>query len=57
MLGRLQAQLGCEDAARAAFREAASVIGYIAGNISDERLRRIFLGSAAVQEAVFSGRA
>ena len=52
ILGRLQAQLGREDAARAAFSEAASVIGYVAGNIGDERLRRIFLGSAAVQEAV-----
>jgi predicted ATPase/DNA-binding winged helix-turn-helix (wHTH) protein len=56
ILGRLQAQLGREDAARAAFSEAASVIGCVAGNIGDERLRRIFLGSAAVQEAVFSGR-
>jgi hypothetical protein len=57
ILGRLQAQLGREDAARAAFSEAASVIGFVAGNIGDERLRGIFLGSAAVQEAVFSGRA
>lgn len=54
ILGRLQAQLGREDAARAAFSEAASVIGYVAGNIDDERLRKIFLGSAAVQEVVFS---
>jgi predicted ATPase/DNA-binding winged helix-turn-helix (wHTH) protein len=57
LLGRLQAQLGREDAARAAFSEAASVIGYVAANIGDERLRRIFLDSAAVQEAVFSGLA
>jgi tetratricopeptide (TPR) repeat protein len=52
ILGSLQAQLGRQDAARAAFSDAASVIGYIAGNIGDERLRRIFLDSAAVQEAV-----
>jgi tetratricopeptide (TPR) repeat protein len=52
ILGSLQAQLGREDAARAAFREAASIIGYIAGNIGDERLRGIFLDSAAVKKAL-----
>jgi DNA-binding winged helix-turn-helix (wHTH) protein/tetratricopeptide (TPR) repeat protein len=51
ILGRLQTQLGREDAARAAFREAASVISYVADHIGDEQLRRIFLGSAAVRQA------
>jgi DNA-binding winged helix-turn-helix (wHTH) protein/tetratricopeptide (TPR) repeat protein len=55
LLGRLQAQLGREDAARAAFSEAASVIGYVAGNICDERLRGIFLGSAVVRQALSHG--
>jgi len=50
MLGRLHAGLGREEAARAAYGEAASVIRHIAGNVSDERLRGIFLGSPAVQE-------
>jgi hypothetical protein len=52
ILGRLQAQLGRQKAARAAFSEAASIIRDIAGNIGDERLRGIFVDSAAVQETV-----
>jgi tetratricopeptide (TPR) repeat protein len=52
VLGRLHAGLGRDDAARAAFGEAASIISYIAGNIGDERLRGIFLGSAAVRDVV-----
>jgi tetratricopeptide (TPR) repeat protein len=52
MLGRVYAALRQEDAARMAYREAASVIRHIAGNVSDERLRGIFLGSAAVQEVL-----
>jgi tetratricopeptide (TPR) repeat protein len=51
-MGRLQAQLARPKAARAAFAEAASLIRYIAGNIADERLRRVLLSSAAAQEAV-----
>ncbi|HZQ56333.1 MAG TPA: tetratricopeptide repeat protein [Bryobacteraceae bacterium] len=54
MLGRVQAQLGDHDAARTAFREATSLIHYVANHVSDERLRHIFLNSAAVQEAVLS---
>jgi hypothetical protein len=50
ILGCLQAKLGRQDAAHAAFSEAASIISYIAGNISDEGLRKIFLQSAAVQK-------
>jgi tetratricopeptide (TPR) repeat protein len=57
ILGRLQAQVGREDAARAAFHEAASVIGYIADHTGDEQLRGIFLGSAAVQQALSYGLA
>ena len=51
-MGRLQAQLGRRDAARAAFAEAASVIRYISGNLADERLRQVFLSSPAVREAI-----
>jgi serine/threonine protein kinase len=56
ILGRVHAQLGEHDAARAAFREATSLIGYVANHVSDERLRGIFLNSAAVQEVVLSAR-
>ena len=52
IMGRLQTQLGRQEAARAAFSEAASVIRYIAGNLGDELLRGIFLNSTAVQEVV-----
>jgi len=51
-MGRLQAQLGRQEAARAAFAEAASTIRYIAGNIADQDLRQVFLSSPAVREAV-----
>ncbi|HLK65082.1 MAG TPA: AAA family ATPase [Bryobacteraceae bacterium] len=54
-MGRLQAQLGRQEAARAAFAEAASVIRQIAGNIADERLRQIFLASEAVRETPATG--
>jgi tetratricopeptide (TPR) repeat protein len=57
ILGRLQAQLGKYDAARAAFGEATSLITYIADHISDERLRGIFLHSRAVQDTVLHARA
>ena len=52
IIGRLQTQLGRPEAARAAFSDAASVIRYIAGNLGDEPLCRIFLNSTAVQEVV-----
>jgi DNA-binding winged helix-turn-helix (wHTH) protein/tetratricopeptide (TPR) repeat protein len=52
MLGRVYTGLGQKDDARAAYGEAASVIRHIAGNVSDERLRGIFLGSPAVQEVL-----
>jgi DNA-binding winged helix-turn-helix (wHTH) protein/tetratricopeptide (TPR) repeat protein len=53
-MGRMQAQLGRREAAQAAFGEAASVIRYIAGNVTDERLRQIFLSSAMVREALLA---
>ena len=56
MLGRLHAQLGKYDAARAAFGEATSLITYISDHLSDERLCGIFLNSSAVQEAVLHSR-
>jgi Flp pilus assembly protein TadD len=52
MLGRVYAALRQENAARAAHRQAASIIGQIAANVSDEHLRGIFLGSPAVQEVL-----
>ncbi|HEX7360749.1 MAG TPA: AAA family ATPase [Bryobacteraceae bacterium] len=52
MLGRVYTGLQKAGAARAAYREAASVVREIAGNVSDGRLREIFLGSAAVQEVL-----
>jgi predicted ATPase/DNA-binding winged helix-turn-helix (wHTH) protein len=55
-MGRLQAQLGRRDAAKAAFAEAASIVRYIAGNVADERLRQIFLSSAMVREALAEER-
>jgi hypothetical protein len=51
-MGRLRAQLGRRNAARAAFAEAASIIRYIAENVDDERLRQIFLSSDMVREAL-----
>jgi tetratricopeptide (TPR) repeat protein len=52
MLGRVYAALRKEDAARAAWRQAASIIREIAANVSDEHLRAIFLGSPAVQDVL-----
>jgi tetratricopeptide (TPR) repeat protein len=57
MLGRLHAQRGNYDAARAAFREATSLITYIADHIFDQRLCGIFLNSPAVQNVVLHSRA
>ena len=57
MLGRLHAQRGNYDAARAAFKEATSLITYIADHIFDQRLCGIFLNSPAVQNAVLHSRA
>ena len=51
-MGRLQAQLGRPQPARAAFAEAASLIRYIAANVTGEHLRQAFLSSPMVQEAL-----
>jgi tetratricopeptide (TPR) repeat protein len=56
-LGRLHAQLGNRDAARAAFEQASSIITYIANHISDERLCATFLTSPSVQDAILHSRA
>jgi len=56
MLGRVHAERGNYDAARAAFGEATSLITYIADHISDERLCGIFLNSPAVQDALLHSR-
>jgi len=55
LLGRVYVALGQENSARAAYREAASVIRQIAGNVNDEHLRGILLGSPAVQEVLAFG--
>jgi hypothetical protein len=49
MLGRIEMQRGNRDAGMAAYREAASIIGYISDHIEDERLRNIFLNSDAIR--------
>jgi tetratricopeptide (TPR) repeat protein len=49
MLGRIEMQRGNRDAGMAAYREAASIIGYISDHIDDERLRNIFLNSDAIR--------
>jgi tetratricopeptide (TPR) repeat protein len=48
-LGRVCADDGDREAARAAFAEAARTIDAIAGNVSESRLRATFLDSAAVR--------
>jgi predicted ATPase/DNA-binding winged helix-turn-helix (wHTH) protein len=52
LMGRVKSRLGDEAGARGAFAEAASVIRYVADHTTDDRLRRIFLASDAVQEAL-----
>jgi DNA-binding winged helix-turn-helix (wHTH) protein/tetratricopeptide (TPR) repeat protein len=51
-LGRLRSQMGQNRLAGEAFAEAAAIIGMIADNISDERLRTTFLNSISVSEAL-----
>jgi serine/threonine protein kinase/tetratricopeptide (TPR) repeat protein len=51
-LGRLHARMGRTDAAREAFAEAAAIIQTIAGHINDDRLRTVFLNSAAVRDVL-----
>jgi tetratricopeptide (TPR) repeat protein len=51
-LGRVRSQRKKTDAARAAYREAANIIGQIAGGVDDESLRSTFLSSAAVREVL-----
>ena len=50
--GRLRLQLCNEQAAREAFVQAADIIGKIAAEVSDERLRSVFLNSEPVREVL-----
>ena len=50
----LQTQLGRAGDAHAALRDAASTVNLIARNITDDRLRSVFLSSPQVQEALTS---
>ena len=52
VLGRVHSLREKTDAARAAYREAANIIGQIAGGVDDESLRDTFLSSAAVREVL-----
>ncbi len=52
VLGRLRLRMSQPQAAREAFAEAASLVGQIGANVSDEKLRDTFLSSAAVREVV-----
>jgi tetratricopeptide (TPR) repeat protein len=51
-LGRVRSLTKKMDAARAAYQEAANIIGQIAGGVEDESLRGTFLSSAAVREVL-----
>jgi DNA-binding winged helix-turn-helix (wHTH) protein/tetratricopeptide (TPR) repeat protein len=51
-LGRVHTLGKKMDAARAAYHEAASIIGQIAGGVDDESIRNIFLSSAAIREVL-----
>jgi hypothetical protein len=44
--------MGRTDAARDAFAEAAAIVQTIAGHINDDRLRTVFLNSAAVRDVL-----
>jgi hypothetical protein len=52
----LQVQLGRQEAARAAFAEAASTIRYIARNIADPDLCQVFLSSRKFARRLLSSR-
>jgi hypothetical protein len=49
-LGRLKLQMDDRTASREAFARAGEIVDKIASNVDDERLKAIFLNSAAVQE-------
>jgi hypothetical protein len=48
----MKLQVGDSPAAREAFAQAMLILNSIAGSIEEEKLREIFLNSAAVQEVV-----
>jgi tetratricopeptide (TPR) repeat protein len=51
-LGRLHSQLHEDQAARAAFAQAAAIVREIAANVHDEKLRATFVNSVAVREVL-----
>ena len=54
VLGRLNLQKGDAQSAREAFGKAAALIREIAANLTDERLRKIFLESVEINEIIDS---
>jgi tetratricopeptide (TPR) repeat protein/predicted Ser/Thr protein kinase len=57
VLGRLRRQMGDRESARAAFAQAAAIIGEIAANVRDDGLRATFLKSTAVREVLDGAKA
>lgn len=55
ILGRVHSMGKKAEAARAAYREAAKIIGQIAAGVDDEALRGTFLSSDAVREVLDEG--
>ena len=55
-LGRLRLQLGEARSASEAFSHSAAIIGKIEAEISDDRLRRIFMNSEVVREVLQEAR-
>jgi serine/threonine protein kinase/tetratricopeptide (TPR) repeat protein len=51
-LGRLLKNAGDEEGAQKAFRDARKILEDCATNVTDERLRSVFLNSSAVQEVM-----
>jgi tetratricopeptide (TPR) repeat protein len=51
-LGRLRLRVCHDQSAREAFAQAADIVGRIAAEVSDEKLRSVFLNSKAVREVL-----
>jgi hypothetical protein len=51
-LSRLRRQMGDGASAREAFAQAAAIVGEIAANVRDERLRAAFMNSSAIWEVL-----
>jgi tetratricopeptide (TPR) repeat protein len=52
MLGRVRRQRDDVDGSQASFAQAAEIVNALAGSVTDERFRTIFLTSPAVQEVL-----